>query len=241
LKTLKDVEADLLVLPELPFTGYYFKNRTELGTLAENPRTSPIVEALIELCKKQGFYIATGFAEKDGSRLFNSSLLIGPRGILQTYRKIHLFNEEKKWFDPGDLPPRVKQVRGVRIGMMICFDWVFPEITRTLALQGMDLLCHPSNLVLKEFCQQAMLTRCLENAVFAVTTNRCGEDHRPHGSVRFTGQSQIAGPRGELLFRAQTARSVLRLETIDPLRSRNKALTPRNHLFKDRRPELYFT
>jgi predicted amidohydrolase len=235
---LRSVEADLVVLPELPFTGYLFKNRTELKTLAENPRTSAIVEALVEVCRERGFHLVTGFAERDGDRVFNSALLLGRRGILQTYRKLHLFNNEKRWFDPGDLPVEVKRVRGVRLGQLICFDWAFPEIFRRLALDGMELLCHPSNLVL-DYCQKAMLTRCLENGVFAVTTNRFGEDRRPHGAVKFTGRSQIVGPKGDLLVRAASQREEVRVVSLDPSRSRDKKITPLNHLLKDRRPEFY--
>jgi predicted amidohydrolase len=76
-----------------------------------------------------------------------------------------------------------ENVEGVKIGLMVCFDWVFPEVARSLALQGTDILCHPSNLVLA-YCQQAMLTRCIENGVFAVTCNRFGSEDRPPGFHR---------------------------------------------------------
>jgi predicted amidohydrolase len=238
LRALSDVEADLIVLPELPFTGYYFRDRAELRSLAEEPRSSLLVEALVAVCRQRGCHIVTGFAERDGERLFNSSLLIGRRGIVRTYRKLHLFNMEKRWFDPGDTPLAVNRVGGVRVGMMICFDWVFPEVARALTLEGAQILCHPSNLVL-DYCQKSMLTRCLENGVYAVTTNRFGADRRPHGSVRFTGRSQIVGPRGDLLFRAPSQREVVHVVEIDPSLTRDKSLTPSNHLLRDRRPEFY--
>ena len=239
LRRLEGIEADLIVLPELPFTGYYFRDRAEAMALSDVPRKSRVVEALVETCRKRGLHLVTGFAERDGGRCFNASLLLGPRGILQTYRKIQLFNREKSWFDPGNLPLEVRRVGGVRVGMMICFDWAFPEIARSLALQGTEVLCHPSNLVLPKHCQLAMRVRCLENAVFAVTANRCGEERRPHGTLRFTGRSQVAGPRGEVLFQAPAARATVHVEEIDPSRARDKNLTPRNHLLKDRRPEFY--
>jgi predicted amidohydrolase len=235
---LRQADADLIVLPELPFTGYYFRNRSELRDLAEEPGRSPTVERLRDLCRDRGFHVVTGFAEKHGDRLFNSALLIGPRGPMRTYRKIHLFNLEKRWFDPGDLPLEVHRVRGVRVGMMICIDWVFPEVARTLALQGMDLLVHPSNLVL-DHCQRVMVGRCIENAIFAVTANRYGEDRRPHGSLRFTGKSQIVGPDGVVIARAASQREELLLCEIDPGRARNKRITPGNHVLRDRRPEFY--
>jgi predicted amidohydrolase len=239
MKSLATVEADLIVLPELPFTGYYFKNRAEVLSLSESPRKSRIVEALTETCRKRGFHLVTGFAERDRDRCFNACLLIGPGGIVKTYRKLQLFNDEKSWFDPGNLPLDVTRVRGARVGMMICFDWAFPEIARSLSLQGMEVLCHPSNLVLPGHCQLAMRTRCLENGIFAVTANRCGEDRRSHGTLRFTGRSQIGGPRGEVIFRGPAARGVVHVEKIDPSRARNKNLTPRNHLLRDRRVEFY--
>jgi predicted amidohydrolase len=238
LRGLRAVEADLVVLPELPFTGYLFRDRRELRELAEDPRESACVAALVELCRERELHLVTGFAERDRDRLFNSSLLIGPRGVLATYRKIHLFNLEKRWFDPGDLPLTVQRVRGVRVGMMICFDWVFPEVARTLARRGAELIAHPANLVL-DYCQRVMVARCIENAVFAVTCNRFGEDRRSSGRVRFTGRSQIVGPRGELLGRAPMQRRRLQLVEIDAARARDKKITPRNHLFRDRHPEFY--
>ncbi|MHC5007633.1 MAG: nitrilase-related carbon-nitrogen hydrolase [Planctomycetota bacterium] len=235
---LKTVRADLIVLPELCFTGYLFKDRAEVKALAEDPRRSAIVQSLVALCRKRGFHLVTGFTEKARDKYFNSALLLGPRGIRRVYRKLHFFMEENSWFDPGDKELAVDRVQGVRIGMMICFDWVFPEVARTLALAGADVICHPSDLVLGH-CQQAMLTRSLENGVFSVTANRFGTDRRPHGEVKFTGRSQIVGPRGELLFRAQSQRDVLHVLKIDPTRARDKAITPQNQLLKDRRPEFY--
>lgn len=235
---LQDIEADLIVLPELALTGYYFQSREELKALAETPENSETVAALVDLCKQQDLHIVTGFAEKQGEKIFNSALLLGPKGILHTYRKLHLFNEEKNWFDPGDTPLTVRQVKGVKVGIMVCFDWVFPEVMRTLAVQGAQIICHPSNLVLN-YCQQAMHTRCLENHVFAITANRFGADSRPQGSVKFTGKSQIVTPKSELLYRAPSQRESLFITEIDPDMANDKAITPLNDLMQDRRPEFY--
>lgn len=237
-RRLEKAEADLIVLPELAFTGYLFRDRAEALALAEDPRRSPTVAALAALCRRRGFRLVTGFAERQGRRVFNSSLLIGPRGVTSIYRKVHLFNEEKLWFDPGGRRFAVRRVGGVGVGMMVCFDWVFPEAARSLALQGMDLLCHPSNLVLG-YCQDAMRTRCLENGVFAITANRIGAESRDGRRLEFTGRSQIVGPRGELLHRGPANRSQLFLVDIDPRQAREKHLTPRNHLLRDRRPRFY--
>ena len=238
LSRLRGVEADLIVLPELAFTGYLFHDRSELLSLAENPLTSPTVESLVQLCYERDLLLVTGFAERSGERIFNSALLIGPEGIIHTYRKIHLFNTEKEYFDSGDTPLEPVEVRGVQIGLMICFDWVFPETARVLALQGADILCHPSNLVLS-FCQQAMVTRCIENRVFAVTANRIGSETRPRGTLLFTGGSQIVSPKGEILHRAVRETEELYVAEIEVALARNKHMTERNDLFEDRRPLLY--
>ncbi len=238
LKSLSKVEADLMVLPELAFTGYHFRDKTELLSVAEDPENSKTVWELGKLCAERDMFVVTGFAEKQGDKVFNSAFLLGPSGLVSVYRKIQLFSREKLFFEPGDLPLNVAEVKGAKIGMMVCFDWIFPEIARILALQGAEIICHPSNLVLS-YCQQAMLTRCLENGVFAVTCNRFGADKRPHGTLNFTGKSQIAAPKGELVYRAKSRQEELYITEIDPATARDKQMTEFNHLLSDRRPEFY--
>lgn len=237
-RALNGADADLIVLPELAFTGYFFENRTELAGLAEDVSDSQTVDALTDLCRRNDFHIVTGFAEHCGDKLYNSALVIGPDGVEHTYRKLHLFSTEKDYFDPGDTPPEVVAVRGARIGVMICFDWIFPEMARSLALQGADLICHPANLVLT-YCQDAMVTRCLENGVFAITANRTGKDTRPHGEIAFTGQSQVVNPKGERLANSDALEDALVIHEIDPTTARDKSLAGNNDLFTDRRPTFY--
>lgn len=235
---LKDIAADIVVLPELAFTGYAFHNRAELSTLAEDPVKSATVDGLISLSRDRDVVIVTGFAEKQADRLFNSALVIGPGGLLHIYRKLHLFDHETEYFDPGDTPLETIEIRGIRIGVMICFDWAFPEAARVLALKGVELICHPSNLVLAH-CQEAMRTRCLENHVFAVTANRIGSENRSRGKLAFTGQSQLVAPDGSVIHRAAPDQETLFTAEIDPAAARNKWLTDRNDLIGDRRPAFY--
>jgi len=238
LSGLHHVEADLVVLPELAFTGYLFEDRREVMSLAEDPAGSMTVETLKRFCHEQDIFLVTGFAERHGNKVFNSALLIGPGELVHTYRKLHLFSTEKEYFDPGNTPLEPVEVRGARIGMMICFDWAFPETARVLALKGADILCHPSNLVLP-LCQQAMVTRCLENRVFAVTANRIGSDSRPRGTLHFTGQSQVVTPDGEILHRSTEDREELYVAEIEVGIAKNKKMTEKNDLFADRRPLFY--
>ena len=238
LEALDPLKADLMVLPELPFTGYYFKDREEMQALAEDPHDSDIVRALTQLCRRRNFYLIAGFAEKAADKYFNSALLIGPEGLIDVYRKLHLFKDEKSIFDPGDQPLRVQTIRDFKIGMMICWDWAFPEIGRILTLQGADVIGHPSNLVLN-YCQQVMVGRAIENGVFIVTANRIGSDDRPHGRLTFTGHSQIVDPYGQRLVEAPKNRRYPGIITIDVEAARNKERTKVNDLLKDRRPEFY--
>jgi predicted amidohydrolase len=123
------------------------------------------------------------------------------------------------------------------MGLMICFDWFFPESMRALALAGAQIVLHPANLVLPH-CPQAMITRCLENRVFAATADRVGEETGGTGSLRFIGQSQIVSPRGDLLHRlgAEEGEAVV---DVRPAEADDKRLSSGNDLFAERRPEFY--
>lgn len=235
---LKGVEADLIVLPELAFTGYSMEDRSATAAIAENPTESESVDMLAGLCADSGSYIVAGFAERSGENLYNSAVLVGPRGLVGVYRKIHLFGFEAELFDPGPSAPAVYDIGGLKVGMMVCFDWFFPETARLLALSGADVIAHPSNLVL-DWCQKSMVTRCLENNLFAVTANRFGSETRQGKELTFTGGSQITAPRGAILSSAKDAGTDLKIVEIDPETARDKNVTAVNHLLNDRRPYLY--
>ena len=231
--------ADLMVLPELFSTGYNFLDRNEALSLSEPIPEGPTTQALISICKKKQTSIIAGVAERDGDRSYNSAVVIGPNGYLGKYRKIHLFGTEKNCFDKGNMPLKVFEIGSIRVGVMVCFDWRFPETARSLALEGADLIAHPSNLVLPH-CPQAIITRCLENRVFIVTANRIGTEKRfPNNSLNFIGQSQIVDPDGNILYRASKKEEETKIVDIDIEQSRNKSINSSNDLFKDRRPDLY--
>ena len=126
----------------------------------------------------------------------------------------------------------------MKIGMMICFDWIFPETCRSLGLKGAQIIAHPANLVLP-WAQQAMITRCIENRVFAVTANRTGREQRGDDDFTFTGQSRITGCKGEVLASAAENETCVRVVEIDPALSMDKMVNPFNDLFKDRRGQFY--
>ena len=233
---LEGTNADLIVLPELFATGYIFESREELSALAEAPGGETF-QALQALSREIGATIVAGIAEADGANCFNSCFAFSAGNLIGGYRKVHLFDREKSLFTPGDRGFTVLEVNGVKLGLMICFDWIFPETARILALMGAQIICHPANLVLPH-CPQAMITRCLENRVFAVTANRTGAEARAGQEMRFVGTSQIIGPGGEVLVRAGDEEVVQILE-IEPTLADNKMVTPANHVLADRRPEFY--
>lgn len=235
---IKKSDAELLVLPELFNTGYVFTSRQEAISHSEAIPHGRTTQMLCDVAKEKGIIIIGGLVEKSGDRIFNSSVLVSPDGYIGRYRKVHLFFEETLWFDPGDEGFSVYDAGVCKVGIMICFDWFFPESMRVLSLMGADLICHPSNLVMP-FCQESMKTRCLENHVFAVTANRTGTEARGDKSLFFTGMSQITGPDGTILYRAgEDSQEVGTVET-DPKVARDKNVNRYNNLVTDRRPGFY--
>lgn len=237
-KLIDGTDADLLVLPELFNTGYVFTSMEEVESLSEEVPGGTTTRALLRMAKNNDVYLIAGLAERSGERYFNSAVVVSPQGYLGTYRKIHLFFEEKRWFDQGDLPFNVYDMGDYKFGVMICFDWIFPESMRVMSLQGAHIICHCANLVLP-FCQDAMKTRCLENHVFAVTSNRTGTESRRGKSLRFTGKSQITGPTAEVLYQAESESEEAGIVDVDLNRAADKQLNEYNNLFQDRRPDYY--
>jgi predicted amidohydrolase len=235
---LASITDATVVLPELFNTGYVFRNVEELRDLAESTTSGYTVTELKKVAVSNRLNLVFGMAESKNRKFYNSSVLITTKGKIHTYQKVHLFDREKLVFQPGTRSFSAIPVEGAKLGMMVCFDWFFPEVTRILALDGAQVICHPANLVLP-WCQDAMRTRCIENRVFAVTANRIGTEKRGTVSLTFTGQSQIVNPRGEVLANAGERSESLKIVEIDPAEALDKNVTPNNDLFKDRRVALY--
>jgi len=232
-KTAARMGAELLVLPELCTTGYVFKSVTETRSLCEKIPGGPSTNGLIGLSRERGLSIVAGVAEIARGVCYNSAILVSHGELMAKYRKAHLFHKEKKWFQPGNTSFEVYAVGGAKIGIIICFDWAFPESLRVLALKGAEVICQPSNLVLP-YCQTAMLGAAVQNRVFIVTANRTGVER----GLRFTGGSQIAGPSMQVLARS-ARREEVRVAQLNLDEARDKRLSKYNDLILDRRPELY--
>lgn len=235
---------DLLVLPELANSGYLFSGFSDLKESSEEIPGGSFLNSLKTICSEKDCYIVSGICERSGNKYFNSSVLIRPSGKVNVYRKIHLFDTEKKWFTPGNIPLKIHTISGknfgiVKIGMLICFDWIFPETARTLALKGAQILCHPSNLVMP-FCQKAMYTRALENHIFTITANRTGKETAGEKTLKFTGQSVIVSPKGKYLHVGSKSKQECIITEFDPEEALNKKINPQNDLFADRKKKYYY-
>jgi len=226
---------DLLVLPELCNSGYNFESKEQAWATSEEIGQGIFVQFLESLCLRLGCHIVSGLNERQGPLLYNTSVLIGPQGCVGRYRKLHLFMNEKDFFEPGDAGLPVFDIGPCRVGMLVCFDWIFPEAWRVLALKGADVICHPANLVLPGLAQQAVPVHALTNRLYVVTANRIGSERE----LTFTGMSTIADPKGQVLVQAPRTREEVGKAQIDVSLARVKDITSRNNILADRRPEHY--
>ena len=225
---------DLLVLPELSDIGYNFPDRATAWKVAMPVHWNPFLDYLQSLAEEHGTYIVSGVIEKAGNQLYNTAVLLGPGGIIGLYRKVHLFMMEKAIFSPGRATLKTWPTALGRIGLQICFDWMFPEPWRILAMQDADIIAHPSNLVLP-YAQRVIPAYALVNRVFILTANRTGTEN----GLNFTGNSIIADTRGEIISSATEKEQGLIMASIHPEDARDKMITIYNHAFRDRVPSLY--
>jgi 5-aminopentanamidase len=236
LSLMDTVAADLYILPELCTTGYNFADNYELQMLSETADGST-TRKMSKWAKYHTCYVVLGFAER-ADNLYNAAALIGPEGVKGIYRKVHLFDRENILFSPGNLGFPVFPLPYGIIGIMICFDWMYPESARSLALKGAQLIAHPANLVLPH-CPDAMVTRCLENRVFAATADRVGEEKRGGVDLKFIGSSEIVAPNGEILCRLGTHEPAISISEIDLTVADKKQINNHNHVLNGRRPDQY--
>ncbi len=231
----------VVVFPECALSGYMFGDAAAAWACAE---TVPglCTDAIAQACAEHGVHCVLGVLERDRDRLRNTAVLVGPEGLIGRYRKAHIACIGADRFTvPGDEPFVVHDTAIGRIGLQICYDWRFPEITRILALQGADIIAHPTNSPSgsRELAEFMMRARAAENAVFCLTANRCGSE----AGTEFFGFSQIVDPLGRRLAEAQEA-AVMLVADLDLALARSKTQAPGDSgyqvsLFDDRRPDLY--
>ncbi len=232
--------AQLLVLPECAVPGYMFESLEEGLSYAEEV-PGPTTEALTRACERLDAYVVCGMLQRDGDLLRNAAVLVGPGGLIGTYWKTHLpFLGVDRFVTPGDELPVWDTPLG-RIGVEICYDLRFPEVTRTLALEGADIVAHPTNFPVAARVQTELITvaRAAENRIFLLTANRVGKERRGE----FCGWSQIVDPYGTRLAEADETGEALLVADVDVEKARDKDyVIPGEYelyLFGHRRPELY--
>ncbi len=241
LEAARKCDSQILVFPELAVSAYFFRNREEARQAAIEYINSNLYATLCEISSQKNMIIVYGFPEIDGDKQYNSAQIIFPDSTYnRIYRKTHLFYNEINCFDFGDsgffniyYPPF-----DLNLGTMICYDWRFPEATRTLALLGADLVVCPSNLVTKIW-PKVMPGRAIENKVYVAVANRMGSDIVDNEELSFNGVSAIYSYNGDELAAAGADDEIMINAEIHPEKTRDKSFNKYNDIFKDRRTEYY--
>jgi predicted amidohydrolase len=237
---LAPVDADIIVLPELCTSGYFFVSREELAPLAEAPG-GVACRFFQRFADEKRAIIVAGMPEASGELFYNSVFVFCP-GVAEPliYRKAHLFYKERFVFEPGDTAfPVIRDERlDLSIGIMLCYDWRFPEVSRVLALGGAELIACPSNLVTDAW-RKVMPARAIENKLYVAVANRCGTETNGGETLLFKGCSAVYDPWGEAVALAGAEGDAVLLAEIDPQSCRDKSFNEFNDIFADRRPELY--
>jgi predicted amidohydrolase len=235
--------AQVVVLPELVQSGYLFANRDEALGLAETV-DGPTLQLWQVLARELNLVIVGGFCERlPGDELANSAAMIDANGLRAVYRKAHLWDAEKDIFTAGDAPPPVVETVHGRLGMLICYDLEFPEWVRLPALAGAELLCAPVNWPdgpRPQTERPAEVLRVQANAsvnrMFIAACDRYGHERGVgwvQGSVIVDADGYpLAGP-------AEQGGEQILLATLNLAEARNKRISARNDLHRDRRPQLY--
>lgn len=234
--------AQLVIFPECALTGYCFDSRDAALPYSE-AIPGRATESFQMVCRELDCLVAFGLLERAESKLFNAAALVGPEGLIGSYRKVHLpWLGVDRYVDYGDREFSVQTARGIRVGLNICYDAGFPEPARCLALLGADLILLPTNWPPGAECaaEYAINTRALENTIYYAAVNRVGVER----GCTFIGQSRICDPLGRTLAHANHAREEILYADVLPDLSRNKHLirvpgTNEVNRIADRRPEMY--
>jgi predicted amidohydrolase len=237
--------AKLIVLPELCNSGYVFESREEAFALSEAVPDGETSRAWAEIAARHGLHIVAGICEREGESLYNSSVVIGPQGHVGTFRKVHLWNEENLFFEPGNLGFPVFKTPIGRIGTFICYDGWFPESYRMCALQGADIVCIPTNWVpipgqdpkREAMANILVMGAAHSNSVFVAAADRVGTER----GQPFLGQSLIVSytgwPIGGPASSSEEEIIYAEVNLADARRKRN--WNEYNQVLRDRRTDVY--
>jgi predicted amidohydrolase len=236
--------AQIVVLPELCNSGYVFESEEEArkaAVLADGE----LLQTWAEEAQRGDALVIGGFAElaPDGT-LYNSAALVSGEGTLAVYRKLHLWDQEPRWFAHGEDPAPVVETRYGRIGIGICYDVEFPELSRGLALAGAELIAMPTNWPREEnppngrpILHSLVAATAYFNKVFLALCDRAGTER----GVEFEGGSVIADPRGAIVAGPMANRGPETIYAECDLATARDKRTSGGDAFADRRPERYAT
>ena len=232
--------AQVVVLPELVTSGYMFESLAEARSTAITP-DDPLFASWASLAAGGDAVVVGGFCEPapDGG-VYNSALLLDGTGVRAVYRKIHLWDTEKNFFTPGPADPPIVRTSHGDIGLVICYDLEFPELTRSIALRGADLLAVPTNWPLVERpagerppeVHVAMATARVNRMAIA-----CADRTGTERGQEWTAGTAVIDENGWVV--ATPGTDGVATARLDLTLGRNKVLTERAHVFGDRRPEFY--
>lgn len=233
----------LMVLPELCSSGYMFNSRAEAMASAQPVPEGATVQAWLAAAREGNCYVVGGVAEREGNKCYNTAAMVGPEGYIGKYRKMHLWDEEKLFFEPGDLGLPIFHLPFGRVGIMICYDGWHPEVARILALQGADIICDPTCWVLVEglidlenpISPWVHAVSAHVNGVFMICADRCGTER---GST-FLGNSCVVGPTGFLTKRGSVDREEVISAEVNLAAARYRHWTDLADPFADRRVDVY--
>lgn len=234
--------AHLVVFPEAALAGYCFESLDEARPYAE-PVPGPSTGTLANLCRELGLHIVVGMLEADGETIYNAAALIGPGGVIACYRKTHLpYLGIDRFVAYGKGPLAVHATPAGKLGLHVCYDTTFPEVARTMALQGAEILVLPTNWPegREKMPGYVIHARALENHVHFIACDRVGEER----GFRFIGRSKIVSATGDALAEASPDKEELLVAQVDLDMARTKRVVFRPDAFEvellgDRRPEIY--
>jgi predicted amidohydrolase len=238
--------AQLVVLPELAASGYCFLDAEEARRAGEDLR-GPTVAALVELSAELSLTIVCGIPLLEGGPLFNAGVVVEDGRVLGTYLKSHLWGRESEFFTPGDEGPLVLDTKVGRLGVLVCYDLEFPELVRSAAEQGAELIAAPVNWPFAPYPAGERPIDVVKAqaaaayyGTYVVVADRCGVER----GTDWVGGSLVAAPTGYLLAGPATtggavAEPALLVADVDLAAARDKSLGPHNDRFRDRRVALY--
>lgn len=228
--------AQLIVLQELHNSLYFCQTEdVNLFDLAE-PIPGPSTEFFGEIAKRLGVVIVTSLFERRAAGLYHNTAVVIERdgSIAGKYRKMHIPDDpayyEKFYFTPGDLGFHPIDTSVGRLGVMVCWDQWYPEGARLMALQGADLLIYPTAIGFessdtpeeqqrqREAWTTVQRGHAVANGLPVVAVNRVGLETDPSGQtngIRFWGSTFVAGPQGELLYRASASEEECAVVSVD--------------------------